>query len=85
MNTWPGRAHEGSLGRRAAELRLVSIEHSDGDTLSPHCVCWEVPTAAALPSPKQGRTLCTAMSEHVCTERVKLQIPGVVSTPEPAQ
>lgn len=84
MNTWPGLAHEGSLGRRTAELRLVSAEHGDGDTLTPHCVSWAVPTAAALPSP-QGRTLCTATSEHVRTERVKLQMLSVVSTPEPPQ
>lgn len=84
MNRWPGRAHEGSLGRRAVELRLVTAEHSDGDTLTPHCVSQEAPMAAALPSP-QGRTPCTATSEHIRTERVKPQIPGVVSTPEPPQ
>lgn len=84
MNTWPGRTHEGSLERRIAELRLVSAEHSDGDSLTPHCVSWEAPTAAALPS-LQGSTLCTATSEHVGTERVKLQMPGVISTPEPPQ
>lgn len=40
--------------------------------------------ATALPSP-QGRTLCTATLEHIRAERVKLQMPGVVSTPEPPQ
>lgn len=34
MRIWPGRAPEGSPGKRAAGLRLVSAQHSDrrGDT-----------------------------------------------------
>lgn len=68
MRTWPGIVPEGSLGKRATVLRLVSAQHRDGHEDTPHVSCSH---SLALCKPRSTGSLpqlCQAFGEGACAQ-----------------
>lgn len=68
MRIWLGRAPEGSLGRRTAERRLVSAQHSNGHGDTPMHRAAAALRCASRGAPAAWLQPCQACREGPCAQ-----------------